>query len=154
MVMRGGRGSLEKKKMERKRSSSFLDGIPGSLPSLRRAYLLTRTVSKVGFDWPDLDGVLQKMEEELREFQEALDCGNRKRIGEEIGDLLFVLANISRFLRIDPEEALNRTIGKFISRFHYIEKNLRKRGKTVFQSDLAEMDGLWEEAKRNGRKNH
>ena len=126
---------------------SLLDGIPENLHSLSRAERITRKVSSAGFDWPDLTGVLTKMDEEIKELQEALSSGDRRKIREEIGDLLFVLVNLSRFLRINPEDALRRTIEKFISRFHYIEKSLSKRGKSIGQSNLSEMDLLWEEAK-------
>lgn len=126
---------------------SLLNGIPEGLPSLSRADRITRRVSHAGFDWPDLAGILTKMEEEIHEFLEALSSGNRKKIREEIGDLLFVVANLARFLRIDPEDALRRTIEKFISRFRYIEASLHQRGKSVHQSSLSEMDRLWNEAK-------
>jgi tetrapyrrole methylase family protein/MazG family protein len=127
---------------------SLLDGIPEGLPSLLRANLITRRVSRAGFDWPDLKGVLSKMEEEMQEVQQALLLGDKKKIREEIGDLLFVLTNLARFLKIDPEDALRRTIEKFISRFKYIEVSLLKKGKTIHQSNLIEMDSLWEEAKQ------
>jgi tetrapyrrole methylase family protein/MazG family protein len=87
------------------------------------------------------------MDEEMKELGEALSSGDRRKIREEIGDLLFVLVNLARFLRIDPEEALRRTIEKFISRFHYIETSLHQKGRSVYQSNLSEMDCLWEEAK-------
>jgi MazG family protein len=127
---------------------SLLNGIPENLPSLSRAARITRRVSSVGFDWPDLTGVLTKMDEEVKELGEALSSGDRRKIREEIGDLLFVLVNLARFLRIDPEDALRRTIEKFISRFQYIETSLLKKGKNLLQSGLIEMDDLWEEAKR------
>jgi len=133
------------------RKSSFFDGIPDSLPSLRRAYLVTEKASAVGFDWPNIEGVIKKLDEELREFKEALSFGNRRRILEELGDLLFALVNIARFLRINPEEALDRTIEKFISRFHYIEASLRRKGKSLHDSNLAELDHLWEAAKKKKR---
>ena len=88
------------------------------------------------------------MDEEMKELREALSSGDRRKIREEIGDLLFVLVNLARFLRIDPEDALRRTIEKFISRFQYIETSLLKKGKNLLQSGLIEMDDLWEEAKR------
>jgi tetrapyrrole methylase family protein/MazG family protein len=94
-----------------------------------------------------LAGILAKMEEEIHEFLEALSSGNRKKIREEIGDLLFVVANLARFLRIDPEDALRRTTEKFIFRFRYIEASLHQRGKSLRQSSLSEMDRLWNEAK-------
>ena len=119
-----------------------------AVSSLSLAYQLTRKVSRLGFDWPDLDGVLKKLDEEMKEFREALSLQNRKRIQEELGDLLFVLVNISRFLRIDPEEALKKTVDKFRRRFHYIEASLHKKGKSFHQSNLIEMDQLWEEAKK------
>lgn len=130
-----------------KKTKSLLDGIPEDLPSLSRANRITRRVSKAGFDWPDLKGILSKLDEEMEELREALSSGDRRKIREEIGDLLFVLVNLSRFIRIDPEEALKRTIEKFISRFHYIEASLQKKGKSIHQSNLDEMDDLWEEAK-------
>ena len=130
------------------RKSFFLDGIPHNLPSLRRAYLLTEKASVVGFDWPNIEGVLKKLDEELKEFKGALSLGTRSRVREEFGDLLFALVNIARFLQINPEEALNKTTEKFISRFHYIETSLRKKGKSPRDSNLLEMDKLWEAAKR------
>lgn len=136
--------------LRHKKSRSLLNGIPEDLPSLTRANRITRRVSSAGFDWPDLSGVLAKMDEETKELQEALSSDDRRRIREEIGDLLFVLVNLARFLRIDPEDALRRTIEKFISRFNYIEESLLKKGKSIHQSSLAEMDCLWEEAKSRG----
>ena len=133
------------------KKSSFFDEIPDGLPSLRRAYVLTEKASRIGFDWPRIEGVLEKLDEELREFKGALSIGNRKRVREELGDLLFALVNIARFLQINPEEALDRTIGKFLSRFHYIEVSLRKKGKSLQESSLAEMDKLWEAAKKKKR---
>ncbi len=130
---------------------SLLDGIPEHLPSLSRAYRITQRVSRAGFDWPDRTGVLKKMEEEMEELRSALSSGHRGKIQEEMGDLLFVLVNLARFLRIDPEKALKKTIRKFIWRFRYIETTLLKRGKSLGQSNLSEMDGLWEEAKRKRR---
>jgi len=120
--------------------------------SLSLAYRLTKKVSKLGFDWPDLKGVLNKMDEEVMELREALSLQNRSRIREELGDLLFVLVNLSRFLQIDPERALKKTVEKFMLRFHYIETSLQKRGKSFRQSNLVEMDQLWDEAKKRDRK--
>jgi tetrapyrrole methylase family protein/MazG family protein len=98
--------------------------------------------------------VLEKLDEEMREFKEALALQDEEKICEEIGDLLFVLANVSRFLRIHPEKALKKTLNKFVSRFHYIEASLRKEGKSLRQSDLVEMDQLWEESKKKKRRNY
>jgi uncharacterized protein YabN with tetrapyrrole methylase and pyrophosphatase domain len=123
-----------------------------TVSSLTSAYQLTERVSRLGFDWPDLKGVLEKMDEEMKELEEALSLGNRSRIREEIGDLLFVLVNLSRFLKIDPDKALGKTVEKFKLRFHYIETSLHRRGKSLHQSDLIEMDQLWEEAKKRDKK--
>lgn len=126
---------------------SILEGVPENSPSLSRAYQLTRRASRVGFDWPNIEGVLNKLDEEMIEFREALALEDKRKVREEIGDMLFVMANISRFLGIDPDEALKRTLRKFISRFHYVERSLKKAGKPFRDSDLAEMDRLWEESK-------
>ena len=122
------------------------------IASLDLAYRLTQRASRVGFDWPDIRGVLKKLDEELTEFREALHHRNPKRAQEELGDLLFVLANVARFLRINPEQALRKTIQKFKSRFHYIEVSLKEKGKSLKQSNLIEMDRLWEEAKKKGKR--
>jgi tetrapyrrole methylase family protein/MazG family protein len=119
-----------------------------AVSSLSLASQLTKEVSRLGFDWPDLDGVLKKLDEEMKEFREALSLQSRSKLREELGDLLFVLVNISRFLRIDPEEALRKTVKKFMLRFRYIETSLRKKGESFRQSNLIEMDQLWEEAKK------
>ncbi len=116
--------------------------------SLSRAYQLTRIASRVGFDWPNIEGVLLKLDEELGEFREALALQNKKKIREEIGDLFFVLANVSRLLHLDPERALKETLNKFVSRFHYVEASLHRRGRSLRQSDLSEMEGLWQESKK------
>jgi uncharacterized protein YabN with tetrapyrrole methylase and pyrophosphatase domain len=134
-------------KMQRKESKAK------AVSSLSLAAQLTRDVSRLGFDWPDLDGVLKKLDEEMKEFREALSLQSRSKIREELGDLLFVLVNISRFLGIDPEEALRKTVKKFMLRFHYIETSLRKKGKSFHQSNLIEMDQLWEEAKKRKKRN-
>jgi tetrapyrrole methylase family protein / MazG family protein len=127
---------------------SILEGVSKNSSSLSQAYQLTRRASRVGFDWPNIEGVLNKLDEEMREFREALSLQDRRRIREEIGDLLFVLANVSRFLHIHPEEALRKTVDKFVSRFHYIENSLYREGKSFRQSNLIEMDQLWEESKK------
>jgi tetrapyrrole methylase family protein/MazG family protein len=137
-----------KMKDSKKSWKSILEGVPKDSPSLSQAYQLTHRASKVGFDWPNIERVLKKLDEEMQEFREALSLQNRRRVREEMGDLLFVLANVSRFLQINPEEALRKTLEKFVSRFHYIETSLRKKGKTLQQSNLFEMDRLWEESKK------
>jgi MazG family protein len=137
---------------KRKVPVSILNRVPENLSSLSRACRLTEAVARFGFDWPDVEGVFQKLEEELMEFREALSLQDRKKLREEIGDLFFVLTNLARFLRIDPEDALNRTIRKFIARFRYIETSLQSEGRTISQSNLEEMDRLWEKAKRRKKR--
>jgi tetrapyrrole methylase family protein / MazG family protein len=134
--------------LKRKEKPSILRKIPKNLPSLTVAYRLSQEASHLGFDWPDLSGVLKKLDEEIGEFHEALSRRNRRRIAEEMGDLLFVLVNVGRFLGIDPEEALKGTLDKFCARFQYIETSLRRAGKTIQESNLIELDRLWEEAKK------
>jgi tetrapyrrole methylase family protein/MazG family protein len=139
--------SSKRREFEKDRKS-VLEGVPKDAPSLSQAYQLTQKASRVGFDWPDIEGVLKKLDEEIGEFREALSLQNRRRIREEIGDLFFVLANVSRFLQINPEEALKETLEKFVSRFRYIEMALHRAGKSFPQSNLIEMDRLWEESKK------
>jgi tetrapyrrole methylase family protein/MazG family protein len=127
---------------------SILEGVRKDSSTLSLANQLTRTASRAGFDWPNIEGVLEKLDEEMTEFREALALQDRKKMCEEIGDLFFVLANVSRFLQINPEEALKKTLDKFVSRFQYIEASLHKEGKSLRQSDLVEMDRLWKESKR------
>ncbi len=131
---------------------SILDGVRKDSSPLSQAYQLTRIASRAGFDWPNIEGVLEKLDEEMREFREALALRDRKKIHEEIGDLFFVLANVSRLLHLHPEEALKKTLNKFVARFHYIEAALHRKGKSLRQSDLAEMEQLWEESKKKKRK--
>jgi tetrapyrrole methylase family protein/MazG family protein len=127
---------------------SAIGGVPVALPALVRADRLTEKASAVGFDWPDAKSVVAKIREELEELLEAMDGGDRKRIESELGDLLFATANLGRFLKVHPEEALRGTLRRFESRFHYIEEQLQVRGKSPRESNLAEMDALWEEAKK------
>jgi len=154
MKMRKKRGRDIPRQSKRRNSirvrewRSVLEGFPKDSPSLSRAYQLTQKASRVGFDWPNIEGVLNKLDEEMREFREALFLHNRRKIREEIGDLLFVMANVSRFLHIQPEEALKKTLDKFVSRFHYIEHSLHREGRSFRQSNLIEMDQLWEESKK------
>jgi ATP diphosphatase len=127
---------------------SVLDGVARALPALIRAEKLTKRAARVGFDWPTVAEVLAKIEEELAEtVHEIAQDAPVERLGDEIGDLLFAVANLARKLDIDPEAALRGTNDKFVRRFHHIEAELRARGKTLADSDLAEMDALWNAAK-------
>ena len=124
-----------------------LDGVALSLPALTRAVKLQNRAARVGFDWPNTDQVLDKLVEEAREVVEARDTLGHEDVTEEIGDLLFVMANLARHLKVDPEAALRAASGKFTRRFAAIEDWLAEQGKTPAQSDLAEMDALWNRAK-------
>ncbi len=136
------------KKREGKQRESVLEGVPKTLPSLLRAHRLQDRASRVGFDWEKIDDVLQKLEEEMREFRQALKEKGQDDIEDELGDVFFSLVNISRFVGVNPEDALRKTISKFISRFRYIEMAAADAGKTLSDMTLAEMDALWDAAKK------
>ncbi len=127
---------------------SILEGIPRSMPALSRAHLLQKRVSRVGFDWKRLDEALPKLDEEIAEFKESLRTEHAAKIEEELGDLFFTLVNLSRFLNVDPEEALRKTIAKFIRRFRFIEESAADSGKSLNDMSLDEMEKLWQEAKQ------
>ena len=126
---------------------SAIGGVPVALPALIRAERLTEKAGAVGFDWPDAESVVAKVREELGELLEAMEGGDRGRMESELGDLLFAVANLGRWLKVHPEEALRGTLRRFESRFHHIEDRLRERGSSPRESTLAEMDALWNEAK-------
>jgi tetrapyrrole methylase family protein/MazG family protein/ATP diphosphatase len=129
------------------KSRSALDGVPLALPALTRAAKLTRRAARVGFDWPSTGEVLDKLREELGELEVELEAGDRAKAREELGDLLFVCANLARKLDAEPEDALRAANAKFARRFAHIESRLSEQGRSPEQSDLAEMDALWDEAK-------
>jgi len=126
---------------------SLLDKIPRSMPALMRAQKITALAAKVGFDWPNAQEVLAKIEEELSELKAAIKTGEQQHIAEETGDLFFSLVNLCRFFPMDAEQTLAKTILKFSSRFFYIEEKLKERGETPAEATLEEMDRLWNEAK-------
>lgn len=130
-----------------KEQTGTLDGVAVGLPALLRAMKLQKRAARVGFDWPDTSHVLDKIIEESRELIEARESLPHDKIEEEMGDLLFVMANLARHLSIDPEAALRGANAKFVRRFEYIERELAKDGRKPDQSDLQEMDALWDEAK-------
>lgn len=138
--------------------TSILADIPSALPALTRAVKLQNKAATVGFDWPSLRPVFDKMREELAELEDALKPSeneplpDQNSIEDEFGDLLFVMANVARHLKLDPEAALRRANAKFTRRFASIEAKLAARGKVPSDSDLAEMDALWDAAKREERE--
>jgi MazG family protein len=128
----------------------LLDAVPRSMPALVEAAQLTSRAARVGFDWPTAEPVLAKLDEELSELAEARAAGApRERLEDEVGDLLFVIVNLARFLKVDPEQALRHTNRKFRERFAFIEGKLKEQGRTPAASTLEEMDALWDEAKRS-----
>jgi tetrapyrrole methylase family protein/MazG family protein len=128
---------------------SLLDGIPSKLPALHRAYQMTAKASRVGFDWSRLEDILVKMREEESELLEAYLKQDAQKMADEVGDLLFVIVNVARFLGIDPETALGRSNRKFYNRFRYVESAIKCQGREMKDASLSEMDALWEEAKKN-----
>lgn len=136
-----------KSKERQTAGGGLLNSVPNNLPALTRALKLQAKAAKVGFDWPSVDYVLDKITEELEELKTA----SAEDKAEEFGDLLFAVANVARHMEIDPEGALRGANAKFKRRFAYIEAELLRRGKTPAESDLAEMDVLWNEAKQAER---
>jgi len=129
------------------RAASLLDDVPVGLPALTRAVKLSKRAAGVGFVWPTVAEVMAKLHEEVGELEAEIAAGDLEKARQEMGDVLFVVANLARTLEVDPEDSLRFTNAKFQRRFRYIERKLAERGKTPDQSDLAEMDTLWDEAK-------
>lgn len=126
---------------------SVLDGVPSQMPALTRAHRLQERAARVGFDWDRVEDVTAKLDEEVAEFKATLGHRNPAEMEDELGDIFFVLVNIARFIGVSPEDALRKTISKFISRFKYIEERAADSGRELSQMTLAEMDALWDEAK-------
>jgi len=140
----------EQKRREGKTRESILEGIPKALPSLLLAYRLQERAAMIGFDWERAIDLFKKLDEEFKEFKEAIETKEKAYIEDELGDIFFMLVNISRFIGINPEDALRKTITKFISRFHYIEMGAVEQGRRLSDMSLEEMDALWDEAKGRG----
>lgn len=134
----------EEKREDGKPEATLLDGVPRTLPALVEAQQITSRSAQVGFDWNNADEVLAKLDEERAEFELAAP-GDKE---DELGDMLFVLVNLARFVKVDPEQALRRTNAKFRRRFGFIERELRERGKSLAESSVTEMESLWQESKR------
>jgi XTP/dITP diphosphohydrolase len=141
----------EKLKLKEGRSS-VLEGVPKSLPALVKASRIQEKVRAVGFDWEQPEQVWEKVKEELDEFQVEVHAGDQDKMEAEFGDVLFSMINYARFLKINPEDALERTNKKFIKRFQYLESKAGELGKPLMDMTLAEMDVFWEEAKRLPKK--
>jgi len=134
--------------------TSALHGVPRAMPSMLRALKLQKKAARVGFDWESVDGAYEKVEEEFGEFREALASGNASDMEEELGDLFFSLVNVARFIEVNPEEALERTIRKFIRRFEGVERVVAAAGKKIKEATFDEMEAAYQEIKRaeKGRK--
>lgn len=142
------KANWEKIKMKEGRSS-VLEGVPNSLPAMVKAYRIQEKVKGVGFEWEHIDQVWDKVKEEMGEFEEEISSGiSKDRVEEEFGDMLFALINYARYADINPENALERTNKKFIKRFMVIEEEAVKRGRSLSEMTLAEMDEIWVEAKK------
>lgn len=127
---------------------SALSGIPPHLPALLKAQKIAEKAARVGFDWEHVDQVMAKVMEELHEFEEAMGQGSQERMEAELGDLLFAITNLGRFLALDTEEALRKTLQRFQQRFGYVEEELHAQGRHLQDATLTEMDLLWNQAKK------
>lgn len=128
-------------------AASLLDGLPKTLPATLEAYQLTRRAARIGFDWEKLEGVLDKLREEVAELRAAAEKGGQEKLEEEIGDLLFVAVNVARFLHTDPELALRKTNRKFQERFRWMEQEAQRSGRKLADVPREEMEALWDQAK-------
>jgi tetrapyrrole methylase family protein/MazG family protein len=138
---------IKKKEKGHENRKSILEGVPRHLPSLLRAHSLQERAARVGFDWSKIDEALPKLDEEIAEFKDSLKQKDAAGIEEELGDIFFMLVNISRFVDVNPEEALRKTISKFIHRFRYIEEHAVTEGRLLTDMTLDEMESLWQESK-------
>ncbi len=143
----------QQKREEKPERESILSGVPRGLPALMQASEIQKKVRRVGFDWETTEEMLDKVEEEWREFRDARESKNHDKIKEELGDLLFAMVNVARYVDVDPEDALRKTNQKFMRRFLHIETEVKKQNKSLEQATLVEMDALWEEAKAREREN-
>src|SRR5437868_1484441 len=127
---------------------TLLHGVPRAMPALIEAQQIASRAAAVGFDWENPEQVIEKLHEELAEFDEARRKSSQTELEDEMGDMLFVLVNLARFVKVDPEQALRRTNAKFRERFGFIERSLSAQGKSLREANIEEMEALWQEAKR------
>lgn len=139
----------EEKKAKGESPKLLLESIPRTLPALVEAAQISSRAARAGFDWENAEQVLDKLHEELSELAEARENAAHEEIEGEVGDLLFVLVNLARFVKVDPEQALRKSNAKFRRRFAHVEKSLQARGKNLSDSNLQEMEEIWQEAKRS-----
>ena len=131
-----------------KKQNRVLDGIAQNLPALNRSQKIQKRASKVGFDWPDVIGVFEKIKEETNELEEAIGTKDKESIEEEIGDLLMIITNLAQKLDVNSEQALKKSNDKFIKRFNFLEEELNKRNETVSETSFEELDSLWDQSKK------
>ena len=131
-----------------KKQEGMLDGIANNLPALKRSQKIQDRASKAGFDWPDTEGIINKIKEETKEIEDAIKLNDTNLIKEEIGDLLMIVTNLAQKLNIDSEHALKDSSNKFIDRFRYIENELKKMDKEISKVSFQELDSLWDESKK------
>lgn len=143
---------IKRSEKEEKSYTESLLRVPKYLPALMRSYKIQGKAAKVGFDWDVIEDAMEKVYEELKELKEAMENKNSEEIFEEVGDLIFAVVNVARFLKVRPELALNKTIDKFIARFQYIEEEAKKKGQDLKDMNLQEMDNLWNQAKKIEKK--
>jgi len=139
--------AIKKKEKGQKSQTEVLRSVPANLPALMRSYKVQQKAAQVGFDWDNIDDVIAKVHEEIKELEDVYKSKNVERIMDEMGDVFFALVNLARFLKVQPELALTGTINKFIKRFEYIEQESEKMGKRLENMKLPEMDELWNKAK-------
>ena len=138
----------EEKKSAGEKPKNLLDGVSRALPALIEAQQISSKAAKSGFDWPSIKEVFAKMREELGELESARESGSKEEIESEIGDLLFTIVNVARFLKVDPEQALRGTNGRFRRRFAQVEDGVAQNGKTMADASIEEMEALWQAAKK------
>jgi MazG family protein len=138
----------EKAEQGARPAASILDGVPRALPALMEAEKLGRKAAAVGFEWPDISGVVEKLQEEAAELARARETRDQQQIEDEVGDLLFTVVNLARFLKVDPEQALRKTNGRFRMRFAHIEREITSSGGALSDTPLERMEELWQQAKR------
>ena len=137
----------------KKNQTGILDDVAINLPALVRSFKLQKRAARVGFDWPTISKVLKKVEEETKELVEAKEFESQERIKEEFGDLMFSIVNLGRHLKVDPEEALKKANKKFITRFKFIEDEIKSQGRNLEDTSLEEMEQLWQSAKNTDSSN-
>jgi len=141
--------AIKKKEKKLDSQTGVLKDVPKNLPALMRSYKVQQKAAQVGFDWDDIKDVFTKVDEEINELKEAYRSGDKEKISNELGDTLFSIVNLARFLDVQPELALSNTVNKFIKRFEYVEKQSAEQGKKLEEMSLAEMDELWNKAKKD-----